>query len=56
MNETPGNKATAQQLPGEPFDLDAWFAKLGDYRDIPFMPEGRQQPPMPPLRKIFEDK
>jgi len=36
-------------------DIDAWFAKLDDYRDIPFMPEGRQQPAMPPPRKIFDE-
>jgi len=29
------------------FDLDAWRAKLDSYRDIPFMEEGREQPPMP---------
>ena len=28
-------------------DIDAWWAKLDSYRDEPFMPEGRQQPPMP---------
>jgi antitoxin VapB len=32
---------------GEPFDVDAWFAKLDEYRDVPFMEEGREQPPMP---------
>jgi antitoxin VapB len=31
-----------------PFDVDAWFATLDQYLDGPFMPEGRQQPPMPP--------
>jgi hypothetical protein len=56
MNEKPGDKAAAQQRPGKPFDVDAWFAKLGEYQDIPFMPEGREQPPMPPPRKIFDDK
>ena len=30
-----------------PFDVDEWWAKLDAYRDIPFMEEGRQQPPMP---------
>jgi antitoxin VapB len=40
---------------GEPFDVDAWFAKLDEYRDIPFMEEGREQPPMPPPRKIFDE-
>jgi len=41
---------------GEPFDLDAWWAKLDEYRDVPFLPEGRpEQPPMPPPRKIFDE-
>jgi antitoxin VapB len=31
----------------EKFDIEAWHRKLDEYRDIPFMPEGRQQPPMP---------
>jgi len=30
------------------FDYDAWRAELDKYRDIPFMEDGRQQPPMPP--------
>ena len=38
------------------FDVEAWFAELDKYRDVPFMPEGRpKQPPMPPDRKIFEE-
>jgi antitoxin VapB len=42
---------------GEPFDLAAWWAKLDQYRDIPFMPEGREQPPMPiDNRKYFDDE
>ncbi len=32
-----------------PFDIVAWFAKLDEYLDEPFMPEGRRQP-MPPPR------
>jgi antitoxin VapB len=32
---------------GESFDMAAWWAKLDSYRDTPFMPEGREQPPMP---------
>lgn len=36
-------------------DIDAWFAKLDEYRDTPFMEEGRNQPPMPPPRKIFDE-
>jgi antitoxin VapB len=40
---------------GEPFDVDAWWAKLDEYRDTPFMENGREQPPMPPPRKIFDE-
>jgi antitoxin VapB len=36
------------------FDAAAWFARIDEYLDEPFMPEGRQQPPMPPARKLFE--
>ena len=40
---------------GIPFDVKAWLAKLDEYRDEPFMPEGRQQPPIPSPRKVFEE-
>jgi antitoxin VapB len=29
------------------FDVAAWRAELDRYKDIPFMEEGREQPPMP---------
>jgi antitoxin VapB len=29
-------------------DVQAWFDRLDSYHDETFMPEGRQQPPMPP--------
>jgi len=29
------------------FDVDSWRAALERYKDIPFMEEGREQPPMP---------
>jgi antitoxin VapB len=38
----------------EPFDVKAWFARLDEYLDVPFMEEGREQPPMPPDRAIFD--
>jgi antitoxin VapB len=38
-----------------PFDVKGWFAKIDEYLDEPFMPDGRQQPPMPPARKIFDE-
>ena len=38
-----------------PFDVKAWFGKLDEYLDEPFMQAGRQQPPMPPARAIFDE-
>ena len=37
------------------FDVQAWFDKLDEYVDEPFMAGGRKQPPMPPSRKIFDE-
>ena len=37
-------------------DVQAWFARLDAYRDVPFMPEGRQQPPMPPPDDVSFDE
>ncbi|HTX42870.1 MAG TPA: hypothetical protein VMD25_13625 [Acidobacteriaceae bacterium] len=34
-------------------DIDAWFAEMDRFADVPFMDEGRQQPVMPPPEKIF---
>jgi antitoxin VapB len=36
------------------FDVAAWLARLDQYLDEPFMPEGRAQPPMPKPRTPFE--
>jgi len=35
------------------FDVEQWFAELDRFSDEPFMPEGRDQPPMPE-RDVFE--
>ena len=35
-------------------DLDTWFAELDRFTDIPFMEDGRRQPPMPEPRDQFE--
>ncbi len=40
---------------GAPFDVKAWFAKLDEYLDDPFMPEGRQQPENPAPRDFFRE-
>ena len=37
------------------FDVDDWWAKLDEYRGVPFMEEGRQQPPMPDGEDISFD-
>ncbi len=51
-----GNAVVLEPL-DQPFDLDAWWAKLDEYHDVPFMPEGRDQPPMPiDHRKYFDDE
>jgi antitoxin VapB len=38
-----------------PFDVKAWFAKIDEYLDEPFVPDGRQQPANPPQRKFFTE-
>ncbi len=35
-------------------DMDAWFAELDRYARVPFMEDGRQQPPLPEARNHFE--
>jgi hypothetical protein len=35
--------------------VKAWFDKIDEYLDEPFMGDGRQQPPTPPARKIFDE-
>jgi len=35
-------------------DVDELFRKLDKYRDIPFMENGREQPPMPPDENLFD--
>lgn len=38
-----------------PFDVKAWFDRLDTYLDDPFMAGGREQPAMPPPRKVFDE-
>lgn len=35
-------------------DVDTWFHELDRYRDVPFMPDGRQQPAAPDNRNGLE--
>ena len=34
-------------------DLNAWFAELDRFGEVPFMEEGRRQPPMPEAEDRF---
>jgi antitoxin VapB len=58
----PGKEVTVRRFGGgvllQPvkFDVEAWFARLDSYGDVPFMPEGREQPEMPPDDEIDFDK
>ena len=38
-----GDKVILEPIKKQPFDVDAWFARLDQYRDIPFMEDGRDQ-------------
>jgi antitoxin VapB len=56
----PGNRARVRRVKGgillEPMitDIDAWFAELDRFADVPFMEDGRRQPPMPDAKDLFE--
>jgi len=55
----PGDRARVRRVEGgillEPMvtDIDAWFAELDRFADVPLMEDGRQQPPMPPAEDLF---
>jgi antitoxin VapB len=38
-----GDKVILEPLKKAPFDVEAWLAALDQYRDIPFMEDGRDQ-------------
>jgi antitoxin VapB len=52
----PGDRVRVRRVAGgillEPLmtDLDAWFRELDRFAEVPFMEEGRRQPPMPEPR------
>jgi antitoxin VapB len=35
-------------------DIEAWFAELDRFADVPFMDDGRHQPSMPQPKDSFE--
>jgi antitoxin VapB len=54
----PGDRVRVRRVEGgillEPMvqDIKSWFAELDRFAKVPFMEEGRQQPPMPPARDL----
>jgi antitoxin VapB len=56
----PGDRVRVRRVEGgillEPIvtDLDAWFRDLDRFADVPFMDDGRRQPPMPPAGDLFD--
>jgi antitoxin VapB len=56
----PGDRVCVRRVEGgillEPMvtDVDAWFAALDRFGDVPFTEQGRQQLPMPPPEELFE--
>jgi antitoxin VapB len=51
----PGTEVSVRRV-GRAVLLEPVGEPLDEYRDMPFMAEGREQPPMPPPRKIFDDE
>lgn len=41
-----GNRIILEPIEDK-FDAKAWLAELRQHAHVPFMPEGREQPPMP---------
>jgi antitoxin VapB len=56
----PGDRVRVRRVEGgillEPMasDLDAWFKELDRYSEVPFMEDGRRQPPMPEAEDLFD--
>ncbi len=56
----PGDRVRVRRVEGgillEPMETDvkAWFAALDRFADVPFMEQGRDQPPMPNKDEPFE--
>jgi antitoxin VapB len=56
----PGNRVRVRRVEGgillEPMvtDLDSWFMELDRFAEVPFMEDGRRQPPMPEAEDLFD--
>jgi antitoxin VapB len=55
----PGDRVRVKRVEGgillEPMvtDIDAWLAELDRFSDVPFMEDGRREPPMPEAEDLF---
>ena len=49
-----GDKVILEPLEPKPFDAEGFWAAVDALGDKPFMPQGREQPAMPPDRVAFE--
>jgi antitoxin VapB len=56
----PGDRVRVRRVEGgillEPIvtDIDAWFRELDRFSHVPFMEDGRRQPPMPVSDGLFD--
>ena len=56
----PGDRVRVRRVKGgillEPIvtDLDVWFRELDRFADVPFMEDGRRQPPMPESEDLLD--
>ena len=56
----PGDRARVRRVATgillEPMttDLRTWFTEIDRFADIPFMEDGRRQPPMPPAKDLVD--
>ena len=56
----PGDRVRVRRVEGgillEPIvsDLDAWFKEVDRFADVPFMEDGRRQPPKPEAEELFD--
>ena len=48
-----GDKVILEPIEAKPFDAEAFWAAIDALGDKPFMPQGREQPEMPPDRVAF---
>ena len=56
----PGDRVRVRRVEGgillEPIvtDFDTWFKELDRFAEVPFMEDGRRQPPMPEAKDLFD--